>query len=491
MLGAILGGAAILGGSLLSGYLGSRAAGKAADATEQAAEIAAMITRELFYVGREDLRPYTEIGQEAINRLTGEPAVYAATPEELTNLVNQRDDLQARITEMETKGIPYQKRVRQYTQDQIRDMGGVVNPYTIEQAYKPADPSEIAKLKSDLADLEKQITDTQASIGEVVTEAQPGLLDQFPELPEYPEMPAYPQLPAPPTAGPYPDLAPMPTFDFGQGGTVGGTGGQNAYIDPATGEYITPPEGATAVPGGAQNALISFTPEAYEQSPGYQWQVDEAQKAVERMAAARGYRLSPRAAEEFMNQAQGLAKTDYYNWLGSQFQKADLALQSWREGRTAQIQDWLMPYQMQVADWELARGTSLEDWQNQRNSIFQDWYQPAVTKAANWMDKYNALLNLLRTGESAAAGQASQAGNVGTNLANLNLVSGQAQADKYINQANALTGALSSGINNALLLYGLNNGNQAQNLWGVTTAQPNTFSWDYLNSPNALGYAPT
>jgi hypothetical protein len=357
-------------------------------------------------------------------------------------------------------------------------------------------------------------------------------LEPYPDMPSYPDLEPYPDLPGPPRLGEYPTMPGMPTFDFGgKTGTqnildIGMThpqplgpgqtpapmgnilqGGGTLQDAPAgsTGAPIPGPldsrprepgafepdrlgggpggGGPGVVPGpappGAGNILqpggprIGFTAEDYEQSPGYQWQVDEAQKAVERMASARGYRLSPRAAQEFAKEAQGLAQQDYYTWLGSQFQKADLALRSWREGRAAAIQDWLMPWQMSVVDWQNAREATLQDWQNQRQAdlqrylgtreqLLQDWINPQQAAAANWMDKYNAWMNLLRTGQGAAGQTATGTAALGTNLADLAQSIGQMNADAKIQSGNVWANALTSGIENILQGWGTMNQPQQQ-----------------------------
>ena len=423
----IVGGAIAAAGSILGGLLGNSGASDAADAYEKAAKAAAASAEKLYYQGRSDLAPYTQLGQGAIQNLMGTPAQYAATPEELNTLVSQRDALTSQLNTLQTKGEAYTVKSGGQTITGAWDTPNApqTTPVTTTTKYKPADPAKIAQLQDQLTKINGQITTTQQAMGQEVTPAQPGLMDQFPNLPAYPDMPAYPEGTPPPTAPAYPDMPAQPVIDYGQGAPV-------------------------------ENALISFQPGQYEASAGYQFQVGEAQKAVERMAAARGYRLSPRALDEFSQQAQGLAQTDYNSWFNQQLQKADLALSSWQSGRNAAIQDWINPYQMSVADWERARGSELQDWSNQRGAALQDYTTKATAESSNWMDKYNAQLNLLRIGQNSAAGTANQANNLGTNLANIQLGAGQMEADKYITQANNLANALTSGIQNVLTAYNSN-----------------------------------
>lgn len=53
----------------------------------------------------------------------------------------------------------------------------------------------------------------------------------------------------------------------------------------------------------------------FENSPGYQHQLDEGNKAIERMAAARGLRLSGGTLKAGADYASGLAAQDYGNYL--------------------------------------------------------------------------------------------------------------------------------------------------------------------------------
>lgn len=53
----------------------------------------------------------------------------------------------------------------------------------------------------------------------------------------------------------------------------------------------------------------------YQQSPGYQFQVDEATKRANQSAAAGGYVGSPAAQAELANTINGLASQDYYKYL--------------------------------------------------------------------------------------------------------------------------------------------------------------------------------
>ena len=54
--------------------------------------------------------------------------------------------------------------------------------------------------------------------------------------------------------------------------------------------------------------------QGFQQSPGYQFNLDQGNQAMERMAAARGLRLSGGTLKEGAKFASGLASQDYGNW---------------------------------------------------------------------------------------------------------------------------------------------------------------------------------
>lgn len=66
---------------------------------------------------------------------------------------------------------------------------------------------------------------------------------------------------------------------------------------------------------GLQNSDYQrdFTAEDFKQDPGYQFRMDEANKALERSSAARGGLTSGRFMKELMRQNQGMASDEYNN----------------------------------------------------------------------------------------------------------------------------------------------------------------------------------
>lgn len=71
-----------------------------------------------------------------------------------------------------------------------------------------------------------------------------------------------------------------------------------------------------------QQGLAALTGNKYEQSPGYQYLMDEGLKGVDAMAAARGQINSGGHNLDLLRHAEGIAAQDYNNWWARQ---SDLA----------------------------------------------------------------------------------------------------------------------------------------------------------------------
>jgi hypothetical protein len=145
---------------------------------------------------------------------------------------------------------------------------------------------------------------------------------------------------------------------------------------------------------------ISAGPGDYTKSPGYDFRLAEGQKAMERSAAARGGLLSGAAGKAMERYGQDYATQDYDNYL------------------------------------------------------------------RRYYESLTPLQSLAGVGQSTASQTAGAAGSLGAGIANTQmqagnaaaagiLGAGQANAAGQINQANAITGSLQSGMNNALLGYDL------------------------------------
>lgn len=101
----------------------------------------------------------------------------------------------------------------------------------------------------------------------------------------------------------------------------------------------------------------------------------------------------------------------------------------------------------------LLSGAQLKDSQQfgQQYGMQQGW-QPYLAQ----------LSGLASLGENAGASVGNIGANTGANVGNAQLAAGQANASGIVGQANAITGGVQSGLNNALLGYTLNQGQGGQ-----------------------------
>lgn len=72
--------------------------------------------------------------------------------------------------------------------------------------------------------------------------------------------------------------------------------------------------GKLGTPAGALDIFKQFG-QGFQQSPGYQFQVDEAKKGIDRLAAANGTFGSPEESQALSKMIMNLANQDYYNYL--------------------------------------------------------------------------------------------------------------------------------------------------------------------------------
>jgi hypothetical protein len=157
-----------------------------------------------------------------------------------------------------------------------------------------------------------------------------------------------------------------------------GLAGQNRLMDLLG---LSQNTGAAGYGSAAQNfGMSNFTAD-----PGYQFRLDQGQKAIERSAAARGGVLSGAAVKAAADYNQGSASQEYNN--------------------------------------------AYNRFQSDRSGIL------------------NPLQSLSGQGQSATNQLSANAGNYGQNASNLITQSGNARASGYVGSANAITGGIGQGIN--------------------------------------------
>jgi len=185
-----------------------------------------------------------------------------------------------------------------------------------------------------------------------------------------------------------------------------------------------------------KNALTSLQdkmaagPGDFETSPGYQFRLEEGQKAIERGAAARGGLLGGAEQKALTRYGQNYATGDYDNFLRRYY-------------------DSLNPDQSLAGIGQSTATTAA----NQANAL--------GSSVSNNLASYGGNLgtSLSNLGTSVGNSITSNANN----LANMAISSGNAQASGSINQANAINGAVTGIANSA------------------GTGMNNYLMWKYLN----------
>jgi hypothetical protein len=125
-------------------------------------------------------------------------------------------------------------------------------------------------------------------------------------------------------------------------------GGINAGYDDAE-EYLDPRFQQEQDAMGRVNSLLGLGGEAdysgFRDSPGYQFQLEQGQQAIERSAAARGGLQSGNTLAEITRYSQGLADTTFNNYLaqvmGLQSQGVDFARANLATERATNIGNYL------------------------------------------------------------------------------------------------------------------------------------------------------
>lgn len=340
----IAGGAAIIGG-----VIASRGASKAADAGEDAAEAAAQAQLEMYYQTREDLAPYREAGAWAL----GTPGRSASdVTNQLNALYAQRDNLRSQSARNVTP-----RNVRKRTQG----VNALVSEYP-----NPFGPEGFG-----------------AEFGDTQWDAWvPGT--------------------------PYPTGAPMPGTAFSQiGRGASATGTDNNELNEIN-RQIAELEalGEGDIEGTGLTGMIERGPGEFEESPGYRFTLKEGLDAQQNALSAMGKNRSGTHLKAAAAYAEGMASTEYDNFLAR-------------------------------------------------------WYKS--------LTPYQSMAGLGMTG----AQTTSQAGtNAATGAANAILAGGIAKGAGYINQANALTGAIGTGAN-ALLQYNANRNLPQTGYQPYQAGQPN------------------
>ena len=174
---------------------------------------------------------------------------------------------------------------------------------------------------------------------------------------------------------------------------------------------------------GTLSGMVQAGPGDYTKSPGYDFRLQQGVDTLQRGAAARGGLLGGAQQKALTQFGQDYATNDYDNFLNRYYQS-------------------LTPYQSLAGLGQTATNQTAALGQNTANSIS----------------------NILQSG---ATGQGAAA-----------LSGGQARASGYINQANALTGNLQSGLGNYFAWQGYQNQqNQNQAMLNLLGGNSSPYAW--------------
>lgn len=191
--------------------------------------------------------------------------------------------------------------------------------------------------------------------------------------------------------------------------------------------------------------------DTFQESPGYAWQVEEMERAQDRVDSAGG-NYGGRALMEAQRRRQGLASTDYYNWAdlrGEDLAREDTAYQAWlnRTGVDVQRGDIALEGYQGRLDQDVYRGDDAA-----RNYYGRRAGDAARLDQADVYDRqrrdegyYNYLNNTARAagyGGNPIGTAASAAISTGAGIANAYGSQGQQLSTNY-----ARTGSQLAGIN--------------------------------------------
>lgn len=214
-----------------------------------------------------------------------------------------------------------------------------------------------------------------------------------------------------------------------------GLGGQNTSGLPTTSQIFSPLANVFGVNNGGVGSASSLA--ALQQMPGYQWAFGQGQQALDRSAASRGQLLSGGQLKATTQYGQNMGEANFQNY----------------------VNDYLNGVVNPYAKLGL--------------SPLQD-----LTSLGQ-----NAAAMTGNAGSTAAA----NAGNFGVqganNAATSQLAAAQASAAGTVGSANAITGGLSSGLQNSLLAYQLFNNPGSQSALTVPGADLSGLSLPQFQTP--------
>jgi hypothetical protein len=189
------------------------------------------------------------------------------------------------------------------------------------------------------------------------------------------------------------------------------------------------------------------TQQGLEQTPGYQFTLDQGLKSAQNAAAARGLGVSGAALKASDTYATGLANSTYNQQLQNaintnQAQNAPVALgntiyNNQVANSVAQNQQQLAGYQQGLNTYTQAQLPAYQAGAAQFQNLFQDTW-------ANQQNRYNQLMQLAQLGANTSVSSGSQGVQSAANVGNALSGAGASQAAGQVGSANALSGAFNN-----------------------------------------------
>jgi hypothetical protein len=186
---------------------------------------------------------------------------------------------------------------------------------------------------------------------------------------------------------------------LGAGGMIGGSllGGKGGGVStPGVGKWAKKMQQPFYEAGHwaldwLKNALAQG-PGEYEQSPYYNFLLEEGTRGLERGAAARGKQFSGAEQKALTGYGQNLAKTDYQTWLGNWYQSLTPYQSLAGMGQTSanQLTSGLTGLQSQASMWNAANQSSQNLGYANTLAGLTNWGGQQILNYAN-MNKGNAL----------------------------------------------------------------------------------------------------
>lgn len=183
----------------------------------------------------------------------------------------------------------------------------------------------------------------------------------------------------------------------------------------------------TWVPGTPPDLTKNFTMSDYEADPGYQFRLDQGNKAINNSAASRGGLLSGATLKAIADYNSGAASQEYGNAVNR--------------------------FNVNRANASDVYQNAYSRWNDQNNTIFNrlsslsGMGQTAATNQAGYQQNFGA--NMQDAQQKLSTGIANNYQNYGNNQANLLSGNGKALSNQAIQNANA-TGGMYQGIGNAV-----------------------------------------